>query len=212
MKTYQIYMIRHGLTEGNIKGQFVGITDLPVTKDGAAELAKMREDGYYHPVNICFSSPLLRCRQTSSIIYPDAGQIIVEDLRECSFGDYEGKTGEELAGDPHFDDWMTGKISAPPGGEDMHDFALRICSGFSQIVKHLMQTGEREAAAVVHGGVIMGILSACALPKRAFYDWMCGNGRGYVLRITPSVYLRSGMIEVISEIPASGAHVLGGKQ
>ena len=30
MKNYTIYLIRHGITEGNLEGKYIGLTDLPL--------------------------------------------------------------------------------------------------------------------------------------------------------------------------------------
>ncbi|HIZ84821.1 MAG TPA: histidine phosphatase family protein [Firmicutes bacterium] len=204
MKTYTIHLIRHGLTEGNEKGQYIGVTDLPISTAGINELERLRDAGAYPPVQVCYASPLLRCRQSLAVIYPEAASVLVEDLRECNFGVFEGKTAAELEADPDYGAWTAGRLPAPPGGESTDAFTERVCAGFAQMVRHMMENGITQAAAVLHGGVIMRILSVCGLPQLPFFQWMCGSGRGYSVRITPSVYLRSGMVEVLSEIPPAG--------
>ena len=201
MKTYTIHLIRHGMTEGNRNGQYIGVTDLPLSTNGIKELEALRDSGAYPHVEAAFASPLLRCRQTLSIIYQNAIPLLVEDLRECNFGAFEGRSAVELADDAEYKAWTSGRIPAAPGGESTEDFTRRVCAGFSQMIRHMMENGIREAAAVVHGGVIMSILSVCALPQLPFFQWMRGNGRGYSVRITPSVYMRSGVVEVVGEIP-----------
>ncbi len=201
MKTYTIHLIRHGMTEGNRNGQYIGSTDIPITTNGIEELERLREEGVYPQVEACFASPLLRCRQSLSIMYPDAVPIVVEDLRECDFGIFEGRSAVQLQDDADYKAWTAGRISAPPGGESTADFTRRVCGGFAQMVRYMMENEIRTAAAVVHGGVIMCILSACALPQQPFFQWMSGNGRGYSVRVTPSVYMRSGVIEVVRQIP-----------
>ena len=204
MKTYTIYLIRHGTTEGNLNGQYIGVTDVPLSTDGINELERLREAGAYPKVWAYYASPLARCRQSLSIIYPESAPILVEDLRECNFGVFEGRSAVELADDADYKAWTAGRLAAPPGGESTAAFTERVCAGFAQIIRHMMENGITEAAAVVHGGVIMSILSACALPQLPFFQWMSGNGRGYAVRVTPSVYLRSGVVEVADEIPPEG--------
>ena len=34
MKTYKIHLIRHGQTEANAKGLYIGMTDLPLSPEG----------------------------------------------------------------------------------------------------------------------------------------------------------------------------------
>lgn len=212
MKSYKVHLIRHGLTEGNLKGQYIGATNLPVTTNGIKELDHLRQSGCYPEVRVFYTSPLLRCRQTLELLYPDCDPIAVPNLRECDFGEFEGKTADELAENPAYQAWTSGKLDRPPGGESTADFTARVCAGFGEMMRHLMTTGETEAAVITHGGVIMSILTASALPQKPFYSWMCGNGRGYTVRVTPSLYLRSGVIEVIGEIPPGAAGGLAGGQ
>ena len=203
MKTYRVHLIRHGLTSGNTKGQYIGRTDLDITADGARMLEQMAAKGEYPYAKVVFSSPLKRCLQTLKIIYPDASPIVVEGLTEYDFGRFEGKTAAELAGDNAFASWISGDIhAAPPDGESTAQFMARCMDSFAKIVEGLMKTGITDAAVCCHGGTIMGILASCGLPQMGFYDWMCGNGRGYTLRITPSVWIRGQKAEVIAEIPA----------
>lgn len=47
MKGYRISILRHGMTEANEKGVYIGSTDLPLSNKGAADLAaKMDEFDY----------------------------------------------------------------------------------------------------------------------------------------------------------------------
>mgnify|MGYP000016555383 CR=1 FL=1 len=43
---------------------------------------------------------------------------------------------------------------------------------------------KRETVAVVaHGGTLMSVLSAFAVPEKPFYDWQVKNGRGFLLEV-----------------------------
>ena len=35
MKTYRIHFIRHGLTDGNLEGRYIGVTDIGLSDVGA---------------------------------------------------------------------------------------------------------------------------------------------------------------------------------
>ena len=52
-----------------------------------------------------------------------------------------------------------------------------------------------------HGGVITGLLSAYGLPRAQPYEWMCEPGCGYSVRITPSLWMRSMVMEVFQTLP-----------
>ena len=34
MKNYRLYLIRHGITSGNLEGKYIGTTDLPLCEEG----------------------------------------------------------------------------------------------------------------------------------------------------------------------------------
>ena len=36
---------------------------------------------------------------------------------------------------------------------------------------------------VAHGGTLMSVLSAFAVPEKPFYDWQVKNGRGFLLEV-----------------------------
>ena len=96
MKTYKLHLIRHGITEGNLNGQYIGRTELPLAPGGVAALKNLTEKIEYPAVEKIYSSPMLRCRQTAKIVYPEREILVVPDLIEYDFGEFEGKTAEEL--------------------------------------------------------------------------------------------------------------------
>ena len=203
MKTFRLYFIRHGQTEGNVLGQYIGRTDLSVTANGITELQNLRDEEIYPAVGLLFASPLKRCIETCKIIYPNKEPIVIPELAEYDFGEFEGKTAFELEKTEDYIKWTSGKNSAPPGGENGSDFLKRICYGLNKIVRQITAAEETDAAVVVHGGVIMSLFAATALPRRHMVEWTCENGKGYVARITPSLYGKSGVIEVVDTIPSS---------
>ena len=197
MRTYKIHLIRYGLTEANIKGQYVGNrTDLPLCDEGADELKMLKDSVEYPDIECLYTSPLLRCRQTASILYPDTEYTVIDEFAEYDFGDFEGKTARELEKDENFTLWTSGKISSPPGGESTNNFIKRLAMGLRFTVEDMMKKGVYNAAAIMHGGAIMMLLSSSAVPRRSSVEWQCENGRGYSVMITPSIYHSSGIIEV----------------
>ena len=203
MQSYTIHLIRHGATKGNQLGQYIGRTDLPLAPEGAKQLRELSRAGGYPTAQAYYCSPLLRCRETLNILYPDAEPVVVEGLRECDFGEWEGKTAKELMEeDPSFAQWMeSGAQATPPGGESGAVFMHRVCEAFEKLVEDMLRSRTTSAVIVTHGGVIMTILSAYGLPKAGFYDWLTGNGCGYSLRITPGLWMRSMVAEVYETIP-----------
>lgn len=212
MRTYKLHLIRHGMTEGNENGQYIGLTDIKITTNGIIELEKLRDAGIYPKCDLVFSSPLFRAVETAKIIYPEKEVLINHKFKEIDFGEFEGKTPEDLKARQDYADWLAGKLPAAPGGESAMDFATRLCTGIGETVRYMMDNDCYSASIVMHGGAIMTLLSVAALPRMKMAQWACGNGRGYTVSITPSLYQRSGVLEVVSEIPEDGARVIKGKQ
>lgn len=196
MKTLKIHLIRHGATDANILGQYIGCrTDMPLSPEGLNELRLLKENTEYPEIDILYSSPMLRCRQTGAVLYPEKEIISVENLTEYDFGSFEGKTAAELENDPNFMPWASGKLTAPPEGEDNSDFIKRLCIGLNQIVLDMLEKGKENAGVIMHGGAIMMLLGATAVPRHRPVEWTADPGRGYSLLITPSLYHKSGIVE-----------------
>ena len=83
----RILLIRHGLTAGNKEKRYIGRTDEPLCPEGLAALGQCS----YPCCAALVSSPMQRCRQTAQILFPAQKIHICEALRECDFGDFEGK-------------------------------------------------------------------------------------------------------------------------
>ncbi len=197
MRTLKIHLIRHGATDANYDGRYIGCkTDLPLAPEGLNELRLLKDDIDYPEIGRLYSSPMLRCRQTGAVLYPDFEPVTVEELKEYDFGSFENKTAAELESNPNFIPWTSGRLSSPPGGEDNSEFIKRICVGFNKIVLDMIEGGLTESAVIMHGGAIMMLLGVSAVPRRKPVEWTADNGRGYSVRVTPSLYHKSGVIEV----------------
>ena len=98
MQSYVIHLIRHGVTEGNLLGQYIGSTDLPLAPEGIERLRKLCAAGGYPAAQAYFTSPMQRCRETLELLYPGAEARVVEDFRECDFGAFEGLSYADLNG------------------------------------------------------------------------------------------------------------------
>ncbi|MGN1417816.1 MAG: histidine phosphatase family protein [Acutalibacteraceae bacterium] len=203
MKTYKLHLIRHGLTQGNIDGLYIGHSDVPLCEDGRKQILDMKDEFTYPEAQFVFSSPLKRCLETCELIYPKIKPIVVEDLIEYDFGEFDGKTAAELhEKQPLFDDWLKGKEGVkPPFGESNEEFAKRVCECFVKIVDGIIKAKTDNVCIVTHGGVITTILENCGLPEAKAHEWMTPSGCGYTLRITPSLWLSGRKLEVIDEIP-----------
>ena len=170
-----VYLIRHGKTAGNLTGRYIGTTDEPLCSQGAAEL----QTRAYPAVQRVFVSPMKRCRETASLLYPDVKQTVVPDLRECNFGLFEGKNYAELNGRADYQAWIDSGGELPfPEGESRKTFAARCVAAFRQAMGTVT---EEDAAFVAHGGTIMAIMEACAKPPQNYFCWQVKCGEGFAL-------------------------------
>ena len=201
MRTYKIHFIRHGLTEANLDGRYIGKTDLPLCSAGIERLEELKTKIDYPYTELIFSSPLARCLETAEIIYPSIEPTVIEELAEYDFGEFENKTALELENDEDYKGWTSGRIPSPPNAEDPKAFTERLALGLNKMVRIMMEKGVYDAAAVMHGGAIMTLFSATALPRRAAVEWITEDGLGYTAKITPSLYGKSGIIEIVDTVP-----------
>lgn len=176
----KIYMIRHSITSGNKRRAYIGATDEPLCEEGI-ELLKER---MYPEVEMVIASPMKRCIQTSMCIYPDKKPYVIDDLKECDFGAFEGMTYEELKENVDYQEWLTKEGKIPfPQGEDQLEFRKRCVKGFEEAVEYIHNRNIQNVAMIVHGGTIMAVLEAYAKPQENFYHWKVQNGEGYLVEV-----------------------------
>lgn len=171
----QVIFIRHGATAGNAEKRYIGRTDQPLSPSGAAAI-RLRT---YPAADLVFSSPLARCLQTAALIYPAQRPVIIQDLREMDFGQFENRNYQDLQHEQAYQKWLaSGGNTSFPNGEHPQDFRKRCQKAFLQAMTSLV--GQPHSAAfVVHGGTIMAILSRFAENPAAYFSYMTDNGNGY---------------------------------
>lgn len=169
-----IYLLRHGRTSYNDERRYQGWLDIPLTPEGAAELCAAD----FAPA-VVYVSPLRRSQETARRVFPTARQVIVPDFAEMDFGDFDGRTADEMADDPAYRAWVDGDCTAQcPHGESRAAFCERSCRAFEAL---LDACRDETLVIVAHGGTLRAVMERCALPERGYFDWMSGNGGGYRL-------------------------------
>ncbi len=169
-------LIRHGKTAANEERRYIGRTDEPLSENGIAELEKLYPRKL--EADMVFASPMKRCIQTAKIIYGTDAPVIINEWRETDFGSFEMKNHEELDGDPAYQAWIDsgGKFDFP-GGEGQKSFTERVVKGFDIFLEKCLAADIKNAAAVVHGGTIMALLSS--FTGADDYSFLLKNGSGY---------------------------------
>lgn len=173
----KITLIRHGMTYGNTLHQYIGVTDQPLCEEGKKELSLLVQEQLWPETAGVFVSPMKRARETAGILFPDAAQTVVENLREMNFGVFEERSYIDMKDDSVYQDWVDGKCEGPiPKGEIKEAFTRRCRDAFLEV----LSGREEDAVFVVHGGTIMAVLSEFGQPERGYYDWYVKNGHGFV--------------------------------
>ena len=88
-----------------------------------------------------------------------------------------------------------------PGGEATQAFQDRVMAAFEALVEYSMKNGNEDVVVCTHGGVIMLIMAAYALPRADMSAWGAESGCGFTLRITPSLWMREPVAEAIDYVP-----------
>ena len=171
-----IILLRHGLTQGNLEGRYIGCkTDEPLCEQGIVQLESL----HMPEVRYVFTSPMKRCIQSACILYPGLRQEIVPDFRECDFGDFEGKNYAELNGNPAYQTWIDSGGELPfPNGESRQQFAQRSVRAFQKLNLFVLAD---DCALVVHGGTVMAIMEAFARPCGQYFDFQLKCGHAFLL-------------------------------
>jgi len=136
-----IYFLRHGETTASQKGGYCGTLDPDLTPEGY-QMAEDFADAYKSlPWVAVFSSPLRRAVATAKPLCEVAGirMQLREGLREIAYGQWEGKTPEEVNREYHdtYVRWLADPgWNAPTGGERGIDIARRS----SLVIEEIEQT------------------------------------------------------------------------
>lgn len=185
----ELTLIRHGETQSNLERRYLGRMDEALSEEGIRRLKKKKEEGRCRLSGALFGSPMLRCRQTKELLFPEAECQWIPEWRELDFGLFEGKTYRELNGNAAYQAWIdSGGILPFPEGEGRDAFCGRVMRGLLRALIRLQNTEKQEdgkenewkMTAVVHGGTIMALCSS--LFEGDYFDYQVPCGEGYRCR------------------------------
>ncbi|KAG0152465.1 hypothetical protein CROQUDRAFT_35398 [Cronartium quercuum f. sp. fusiforme G11] len=138
----KVYCVRHGPTEWSLNGRHTGTTDLPLTAGGELIISQssprlVGPGKILDPrlISSTFVSPRTRAQRTFELLFPSEDSRpraeVVEDIREWTYGDYEGLWKHEVvkiraekglkSGKGGWDIWVDGC----EGGESPEEMVIR---------------------------------------------------------------------------------------
>lgn len=152
----ELIVVRHGVTNSNIKGITNGQIDESLTKEGKKQAIALSERLKSKNIDIIYSSPLKRASLTALPIAEKIGKEINIDHRliEVSFGSFEGKPNAELVkvlgSDARklFNEYVYD--FTPYGGESSVQVEKRVRSFFDE----LKDQSYKTVLIVTHGGIV----------------------------------------------------------
>ncbi len=118
----RLVVVRHGATDWSRSGRHTGRTELPLLDDGLIEAEELGRRLAGHVFTAVLTSPLRRARETCEIAGFGSQAEVCEDLREWDYGEYEGRTTDEIRSQhPGWSLWSDGTTT----GENADDVGRR---------------------------------------------------------------------------------------
>jgi probable phosphoglycerate mutase len=164
---HRLLFIRHGETDWNREGRLQGQQDVALNPKGREQASAVgralrklagREIDALEAAHAFVSSPLIRTRETierarAAMGLPPQDYQLCDDLKELTFGDWEGLTWPEVeARDPAGAAARAGSKwdFTPPNGESYAALALRLTPWVASI--------DRNLFVASHGGVARALM------------------------------------------------------
>ena len=165
----QLFLVRHGLTEWNLTNRFQGWSDVPMNSEGYNQVGKLAKQLSGIQFAAVYSSDLCRAAQTAELIIAQSEHqhtpLVVQkcfDLREISFGDWEGLTFQDISqSDPEaVNHWVNGLDTFnPPGGESLAQLAERMKKFTKELLGNFSPDMVTQPILLVaHGGSLQLLL------------------------------------------------------
>ncbi|MGI6084580.1 MAG: alpha-ribazole phosphatase [Acetivibrionales bacterium] len=168
----ELILVRHGVTELNNAGCFLGRTDCGLTPNGFQQAHRIKYLLQDTNFDCVYVSPLKRTMQTADIL--DREYLADNRLLEMNFGIFDGLAYSEIEKlyPEHLEAWNRDyRKYKIPDGESLDDVFGRVES----FIKENVKTYKRVLA-VTHGGVIRCALSLALLSREHFYRFQVDHG------------------------------------
>ena len=178
----ELVLLRHGQTPGNAARRYVGCADDQPLSEIGREQARAAHG--FPDVKRVYVSVLRRSQETAAIMFPNAEQVVVDDIQEMNFGIFTGRSADEMESDADYRAWVeSGCENQCPGGESKAQFTNRVCAAMDAFLRAAADQGEMHVFLVAHGGTMMAFMDRYTQSERSYYEWNTPNCHGYRLHI-----------------------------
>ena len=174
-----LYLLRHGKTDWNQQQKLQGQIDIPLNEEGKRTARQAHEN--YKDINfdICYSSPLIRAKETAEIFLEGKNTPIITDdrLKEMAFGEFEGVTGYFNNPACPINDLFVNPTSyvKKGGAESFEELFERTGSFLEEVIAPALKE-NKDVLIVGHGAMFCSLISHLKnTPLENFWDNLIGN-------------------------------------
>lgn len=160
-----LYVIRHGETDWNKMRRVQGLKDIPLNEYGRKLAAETAEGMRDIPIDLAYTSPLLRAKETAEILLAgrDVPLILEDRIRELCFGSYEGLccSGEHKeAGSEEFNKFFTdtGNYIPPRDAETIGELYGRTGDFLAEMCRR-DDLADKNILVSTHGAAMNALLN-----------------------------------------------------
>ena len=153
----KLILVRHGETDWNKKRRYQGQTDPEMNETGKRQVEMLRNRLAETPIDLVYASDSKRAMVTAQVITRgrDIVMAVRQELREINFGEFEGKTFEEI--EAIYPDWAPTNFDFTSyQGESLEQVAARIEMFLSELAER--NFSKQTVLVVGHGGSLRVML------------------------------------------------------
>jgi len=157
----KLILLRHLQSEWNKENKFSGWTDVPLSAEGKADATITAQKLINEPIDIVFTSPLIRNKETTELILKNLGQeslpvTIDRALDERSYGLLEGMNKGEVEkefGEERTYEWRRAWDVPPPEGESLKDVFSRAIPFYQNFIEPELRAGKNVLIVASHNSL-----------------------------------------------------------
>lgn len=161
----KLFLVRHGQSQWNLENRFTGWQDIDITELGQQEARQAGAALAHEPIDIAYTSTLIRAQHTLKIILDEMGNppipiVIDAALNERGYGKLEGLNKDETAekyGAEQVHIWRRSFDVPPPGGESLKDTYERVIPYYEHVIAPQLKLGK-NVLVVAHGNSLRALI------------------------------------------------------
>ncbi|WP_426790481.1 2,3-bisphosphoglycerate-dependent phosphoglycerate mutase [Sphingobacterium sp. WOUb80] len=161
----KLFLVRHGQSQWNLENRFTGWQDIDITELGQQEARQAGVALAHEPIDIAYTSTLIRAQHTLKIILDEMGNppipiVIDAALNERGYGKLEGLNKDETAekyGAEQVHIWRRSFDVPPPGGESLKDTNERVIPYYEHVIAPQLKLGQ-NVLVVAHGNSLRALI------------------------------------------------------